>query len=353
MGAVSGEALGYETAPAAVLGNATTPPRKHTNHMIAGPDYPIVHRGIFPHHLTAVREEWESREEGLATMREWLVFDDAGGWGTEEFEANVPEGAVFPAPWGDPAMRKAGRTILDEQYGLISEYTQRAVDVLRAGFKMSRVQVERADTRKGLDLRVKVWNGTNGHSVPTGFDAERLVFLRVLVWDPNGRLVYQSGDLDPNGDVRDNHSLYVHNGEIPLDRQIFTLQTRFITLNARGGEREQVLPIPYSLTALPFLRPARRPFTVLGRPLTARKQKRNIEPRGHRWANYEISPKNLTSPGTYTIQAQLVAGMVPVNLIHTIEDVGFDYGMSAREVADGVVNGHLVLWQDVQQINVD
>jgi hypothetical protein len=37
--------------------------------------------------------------------------------------------------------------------------------------------------------------------------------------------------------------------------------------------------------------------------------------------------------------------MVPVNLFHEIKDVGFDYFMSAREVADRVVEGHLVLWE--------
>ena len=36
--------------------------------------------------------------------------------------------------------------------------------------------------------------------------------------------------------------------------------------------------------------------------------------------------------------------MVPVNLIHEIQGVGFDYGLSPREVADRVVEGHQVLW---------
>ena len=37
--------------------------------------------------------------------------------------------------------------------------------------------------------------------------------------------------------------------------------------------------------------------------------------------------------------------MVPVNLIAEIQHVGFDYGMSAKEVAENVVAGHLVLWE--------
>ena len=37
--------------------------------------------------------------------------------------------------------------------------------------------------------------------------------------------------------------------------------------------------------------------------------------------------------------------MVPVNLINEIRRVGFDYNMSARDVADALVAGHQVLWE--------
>jgi hypothetical protein len=44
-----------------------------------------------------------------------------------------------------------------------------------------------------------------------------------------------------------------------------------------------------------------------------------------------------------------MAGMVPPNLIDEIKDVGFDYGMSPREVADAVVAGQIVVWsRDVE-----
>lgn len=352
MGAVPGEPKGYEIAPAAIVGNMATPPRKHANHMFPGPDHSIIHRGLFPHHLTAIREEGESHTEGLATMREWLCFNDAAGWGTHEFEEQVPGHAEFPAPWDDDLMRRKARRILDEQYELLSEYTTAQHALLRAGFKMSRAQFERANRREGIDFKVKVWNGTTGHSVPTGFDAERLVFLRVLMWDESGKLVFQSGDLDPNGDVRDGHSRYVHNGELPIDRQLFSLQSMFITRNVKGGEREQILNVPFSLTPLPFIRPETRPFTVLGRPTSARKHKMNIEPEGEAWARYRVAGSQLNGPGTYTVRTQLISGMVPVNLVHEISDVGFDYGMSARTVADAIVQGHLVLWEDVQQVEV-
>ena len=101
---------------------------------------------------------------------------------------------------------------------------------------------------------------------------------------------------------------------------------------------------PYSPDPLPYIRPATRPFTVLGRPLGARKHKQNLESKaGKRYARYHVKPSALSGRGPYTVSVQLIAGMVPVNLIHEISPAGFDYGMSARDVARGVVDGHLVL----------
>jgi Cytochrome c554 and c-prime len=352
MGAVPGQAKGYTHSPAAKVGNVFTAERKHTNHMMVGPDYSIIHRGIFPHNPKAVREDCSyAKDEGLATMREWLYFDDAAGWGTASFEKNIPEGTQFQSPWDDQIMRIKARRILKEQYKLLAEATTQRLQLLRAGYSLGGIEVKKA-SRKGIRFSIPVCNVTRGHGVPTGFDAERVVFLRTMAWDQNGKLVFQSGDLDPNGDVRDSHSAYVHNGKIPLDRQLMSLQTRFVTRNIRGGEREQVVPVPYSVDPLPFMRPLTRPFTVIGRPTGARKHKQNIEVNGQRVGNYHISKKQLNGPGNYHVRVQLISGMVPVNLIHIIAPAGFDYGMSAKNVADGIVDGHMVIHEQQTTIFV-
>ena len=345
MGRVPGKAEGYDCAPAAIVGNKSTPPRKHTNHMMVGPDYSIVHPGIFPHNIEAVREACLPDHEGLATLHEWLQFDYRAGWGKDAFEDSVREGDVFPEPWKSQSKRRKARKILDDQQQLLREADVQRHQLLRAGYHMGDIEIICCEEGR-LEFRVPVSNITPGHGVPTGFDAERLVYLRTQVWDCRGRLIFQSGDLDPNGDLRDSHSLYVHNGDIPLDRQLFSLQSRFITRNNRGGEREQVLNIPYSLDPLPYIRPETRPFTVLGRPISARKHKQNLEVGGSRTATYEVKNHN----GPYTIRAQLISGMVPVNLVHEISSVGFDYGMSAREVADAVVDGHMVLYEHTTRV---
>ena len=351
MGRVPGKPLGYDVGPAAVVGNRSTPPRKHTSHMMAGPDYPIIHRGLFPHNPKAIREERGHDEIGLATMREWLKFDDSGGWGTREFEQNVSDEMVFPEPWNNQVMRIKARRILNEQYQSLAELHTQRRQVLRAAFSLSDISIDEANC-EDLRFSATVGNKTLGHGVPTGFDAERLFYLRTMVFDPSGRPVFQSGDLDPNGDLRDSHSLYVHNGKLPLDRQLFSLQSLFITRNLRGGEREQVLNVPYSLDPLPYIRPATRPFTVLGRPVGARKHKQNLEVDGIRTAKYHMTHNQIRGPGVYTIRVQLIAGMVPINLVHEIADAGFDYGMSAKDIADGIVDGHMILYERLKTVRV-
>ncbi len=344
MGTEPGVNAGYDEAPAAVVGGKPTMPRKKTDHMFIGPDYSIIHPGIFPHN-TAASE--------LATIREWLTFDWQAGWGTDAFEDAKPDDFVFPERWSAADDRYDARDVIEANVALLAEADEARKKVLRAGYLLSDVEVVRASRERGLRFRVAVENGTDGHGVPTGFDAERLVFVRVTVTDRDGTEVFVSGDLDPNGDVRDSHSLYVHDGKLPRDKFLLSLQSRFVTRMVRGGEREQVLAVNYSPDPLPFLRPSTSSTVLTGRPGGARKHKQNIEPGGRRIGRYVVEPEALTGRGPYRVTAELIAGMVPVNLIHEIKDVGFDYGMSAREVAERVVEGHLVLWQKTAEIPLD
>ncbi|MCZ6727665.1 MAG: cytochrome C, partial [Acidobacteria bacterium] len=343
MGTEPGVPSGYARGPAAMIGTRPTAPRKLTNHMFIGPDYSVVHPGIFPHN-TAASE--------MATIREWLTFDHEAGWGIDAFELDRPDDYAFPERWRSADDRYDARDILEENKALLAEADAARLKVLRAGYQFGDLVVERADRRRGIDFRIELRNATEGHGVPTGFDAERLVFLRTTVTDADGKVVFESGDLDPNGDVRDVHSLYVHNGELPLDKQLFSLQSKFLTRMVRGGEREQVLAVNISPDPLPFLRPSTSSTILTGRPLGVRKHKQGIPPLASRWAKYRVRPAALTGNGPYTANVKLIAGMVPVNLIAEIKDVGFDYGLSAREVARRVVDGHLVLWEQEVEISL-
>ncbi|MCG8458860.1 MAG: cytochrome c family protein, partial [Holophagales bacterium] len=336
MGKEPGVVSGYREEPAAEVGGKPTIARKRTDHMFIGPDYSVIHPGIFPHNVAASE---------LATIREWLTFDVEEGWGTDEFEESVADDYEFPERWKAIDDRYDARDIVNDNLELLAEADVARVKILQAGYVIGGVRLLEASDRKGLRFEVEVRNGTDGHGVPTGFDAERLVWVRVTVKDREGAVVFRSGDLDPNGDVRDSHSLYVHNGELPRDPYLLSLQSKFITRMVRGGEREQVLAVNYSPDPLPFLRPSTSSTILTGRPRGARKHKKGIPPGGNRVGVYEVEPSALTGLGPYTADVELVAAMVPVNLIHEIQSVGFDYGMSAQEVAEGVVAGHRVLWQ--------
>ncbi len=335
MGTEQGAESEYAHGPAARVGGVPTKSRKLTNHYFAGPDASIIHPGIFPHNSDAV---------AMATMEEWLQFDYESGWGTDEFEEQITDDQTFPERWKSIDDRYDARAIINKQFELLDWADQQRIQVMQNGYKLDEIEIQQAN-KKGLAFRIKVSNGTDGHNVPTGFDAERLVWLEITVTDPEGNTVFRSGDLDPNGDLRDSHSLYVHNDQLPLDKQLFTLQSRFVTRNIRGGEREQVLTINSSPDPLPFIRPFTRSIMLTGQPAGVRKHRQTIPPLSGRWANYKIPAKAITSSGEYHLQVRLKAAAVPVNLIDAIKQVGFDYGMSARQVAAGIVDQHMMIWE--------
>jgi hypothetical protein len=331
-----GRPAGYAVGPAAIVGGIPTRPRRRTDHRFAGPDYSVVHPGVFPHN---------SRAQELATIGEWITFDWKAGWGSDAFEDAVPPGQQFPPRWISADDRRDARAVVEENLQALAEIAEERRKILRIGYLLGRIDVERADA-KGLRFRVEVRNGTDGHNAPTGLDNERLVFLQVTVTDADGKVVFRSGDLDPNGDVRDQHSTYVHNGEAPLDPWLFSLRSKFIVNMAHGGDREQVSPINISADALPFVRPETRPAILSGRPSRSRKHKRGLPPLGTRWAEYAVSRGELAaSRGPYRANVKLVAGMIPINLLTVIQVVGFDFNMSPRQVGDGVSAGYQVLWE--------
>jgi len=343
MGVIPGKKSGYREEPAAIVGGVPTKPRRRTNHMFAGPDYSIVNRGFFPHNDKAA---------ALATMREWLTFDDKGGWGTDEFEKNVSKDFKFPPRWTSPDDRFDARAILNDQYALLADIKKQRVAVLRQGYQLGELKVLQANS-KGLKFKIQVHSGTDGHNVPTGFDAERISYMQVFVTNAAGKLVFKSGDLDPNGDVRDIHSSYVEENKLPWDPYLFKLQSPFIDTLVHGGEREQVLAVNYSIDPLPYVRPQGFAMNLTGRSGGARIQRRGLEALTSRWPEYKVKASELTDPGPYTVRIRFLAGMVPVNLITEIKKAGFDYNMSPREVADAIRYGQTLLYDKQLTLQLD
>jgi hypothetical protein len=129
MGVAPGKSSGYATGPAAIVGGKPTTPRKRTNHMFAGPDYSIIHPGIFPHNVDA---------SALATIREWLTFDHAAGWGTKAFEDTVSAAFEFPPRWTSADDRYDARDILGANQKLLDEVAVQRKQMLQAATRSAR-----------------------------------------------------------------------------------------------------------------------------------------------------------------------------------------------------------------------
>lgn len=341
MGKVQGKESGYDHGPAAIIGKVPTKDRKITNHFFAGPDYSIIHPGIFPQNV---------RANEFKTMREWLEFNLDEGWGTDAFENSAGKDYPFPEAWQSIDDRYEAAEIIAEQKKALAWAKTKRIEVLKNAFDLGDIVIE--DNDGELEFSIDVKNISDGHLMPNGFDAERTFHLHVQVKDPQGKLVYESGDRDPNGDLRDLHSLYVKNGELPLDRELFNLQSKFMVRLTRGGEREQVLPVPVSLSALPFIRPDTRPSILYGQPKGARKHRKGIEPLGSRTAHYSVDSDLLTEPGEYQISIKFISQALPISLVTATMHAGFDYKMTPRQVADKLVEGAVVIRERNLSVNV-
>ena len=151
-----------------------------------------------------------------------MTFEVKAVWGADKFENKIPSGTVFPKASGSVDARYDGWKIIDYQLERLAYVRTSRLEILRDGYLLSNVKAVKAN-RSGIEIHAKVSNITKGHNTPTGFTGERLVWLRITVTDADGKVVFLSGDVDSNGDVRDNESSFVHAGELPLDEQLFNL----------------------------------------------------------------------------------------------------------------------------------
>ena len=245
------------------------------------------------------------------------------------------------------------REILETQFKRLKWAEGKRYEVLRNGYLLQDVKTTLASSKDGIKFEVKVASGTDGHNVPTGFTGERVLFLHIQVRDRNGKMVFRSGHRDPNFDLLDGHSFYVHAGKMKKDPYLFSLQSRFVTQNGRGGEIEHIIPIPYPVISLPRVLPSTQSLIFTGEPTTERNHLRGIEPLGHRWAEYFIDPAKLSGKGPYTAKVMLKSQPIPANIVIAIQDVGFDYGYSAAELGAKLIGGVMTLWSKELTFNVD
>ena len=148
-----------------------------------------------------------------------------------------------------------------------------------------------------LPIVVSVTNSGAGHNLPTGFAAERQLWLEVIVRDASGRQLYASGLLDSAKDLRDEDSEDVQKGTLALDRDLFNLQAMFISAGFRGTEAENISTVNRLLDPVPFVTPAITPALITGYPIAGRIFKRGIPPLATKTARYDVNvPSDARGP---------------------------------------------------------
>lgn len=308
MGKVPGVAAGYAKGPVAVIGGkVVNPNREHHNHAFYGPGYPIAHPGIFPH----------NPRNDTYPIETWLKFDYRAGWGKEDFEEKVASGAVkvsFPKEWEDPNDRDTARQVIEENLKKLEYKRSLRLKVMENGSHIDGPFFDYPPAvGKQLNFHYIVKNVNPGHNMPSGsLGAQPEIWLNVALVGPDGKNIWESGYVDREGDMCDLHSEEVGKGTIPHDDQLVNLQTKFLTTNVKGTDREMFLPINLDVDQLPFIRPSDKPITVLNHPPFIRMEGRSIPPLGQRKAGYFVPKEAMKQAGTYRMSFRMRSRAEPI-----------------------------------------
>jgi Cytochrome c554 and c-prime len=308
MGKVAGKPEGYAKAPSAIVGGkAVNPGRRHANHRFIGPGYSIAHPGIFPHNVKAQ----------ATSIEDWLTFDWRAGWGTTKFEDRVAAGKLkvtFPKRWADALDREEARLIIDENLAKLDERDKIRKQVMENSSKIDGPFVYGTRT-VGTDLAFayRIKNTNTGHNLPSGsLGAQPQLWVNVALVDPDGKNIWESGYVDSNGDMADLHSLDVAAGTIKTDHQLMHFQTKFLTTNVKGTDREMYLPVNFDIDPLPHLRPPGIPTTVLNHPPLVRMENHSLPPLGEKVAKYQVPGNLITRPGKYLLAFRMRSRAEPI-----------------------------------------
>ncbi|MEO5719301.1 MAG: multiheme c-type cytochrome [Chthoniobacterales bacterium] len=314
MGRVPGKAKGYVTGTAAVVGGVPiNPGRKHANHNFYGPGYPTAHPGIFPHNPKA----------GQFAIESWLKFDYRAGWGTDAFENKLSKNSKykFPDVWSSADDRYTARQIVTENLAMLQQKRKLREKVMENGSHVDG-PFFKSDPAVGKTLKFnyKITNTNPGHNMPSGsLGAQPEIWVNVALINPRGKTIWETGYTDSYGDMCDLHSRDVRTGKIADDRQLVNLQTKFLTTNVKGTDREMYLPVNFDIDQIPFIRPSGVPTSVLNHPPFIRMEQRSIPPLSSRDAKYSVPGKLLKEPGKYRLTIRLRSRAEPIYFMDFIE----------------------------------
>ncbi len=257
------------------------PLRHLSDHTFAGPDYSILPDTEFPEKL------------------DWM------------YEVDYRDASAL-TPY-QAATLKELRLKNREQLHIAN---QKRYELLRNAARIS-VQAPRcAEAGDTITVHVDVKSIFAGHNFPTGFTAERQAWVEVVVFNPRGYPIYHSGNLDRDGNLRDEHSHYVETGELAYDRDLLNFQAKFVNLTQRGTERSVIVPVNRHIQPLNILRPAAGIPASFGRPAGFRLAKSSLLALDTAGKNYRIDLPKQT--GMYALHVRLNFRHIPPNLLDEI-----------------------------------
>ncbi|MBP90380.1 MAG: hypothetical protein CMJ64_27355 [Planctomycetaceae bacterium] len=244
------------------------PLRRIVDHTFAGPDYSLLPNTEFPHKLDWMYEVDYRDPTKLTPYQQRTLY-----------EVRLKNRASL-------RLAKAKRYELFRRSATLS---------------VSHPQV--ASVGQKIHAQVDVTNNVAGHNFPTGFSAERQLWVTIEVVDPFGRLVFASGGFDHKADLLDNHSHDVLAGKIDYDKHLLNFQNKFVALANKGTDRSVVIPVNRNILPVNVLRPATGIAASFGRRPTFRIAKGGLPPLATIGKNYPIALPNC--PGPYRLRVQL------------------------------------------------
>lgn len=330
MGKDPGLANGYDLDHAAVVsGQPIGAKRTHHDHSFPGPGYAIAHPGIFPH------PSKDNLDQAKAfRIQDWMAFNWLPGsyriqndngtytnvtlvWGSDDFEGYVSSGKIktncISPLWIDKDRSQAYDIIQNNLTAIQKKLRQR--DQIMANGSRLDGPFFREKPRLGRPLKFyyKVTNLNPGHNFPSGsLGAQPEIWLDVALISPGGTNIWESGYVDDHGDFCDLHSDFVHSNQIGYDEQLFNLQSKFLTTDVKGTDREMYLPVNIDFDQLPFIRPGANPVSVMNHPPFIRMEQRSLPPLGSRLARYTVPGAVMQSPGQYKLAVRLRSRAEPI-----------------------------------------
>ena len=223
-------------------------------------------------------------------------------------------GVSFPETWEDPGDREEANEIVQENLVALEEKRDLRRQVMENGSRIDGPFFDGSPkTGSSLSFSYKITNTDDGHNLPSGsLGAQPEIWLNVALIDPDGKRIWESGYVDSNGDFADVHSLDLAGGKIEYDEQLFNLQTKFLTTNVKGTDREMYLPVNFDVDQRPFLRPINVPTTVLNHPPFVRMEGRSLPPLSSRDAEYSIPAALMKKKGKYKLAVRLRSRAEPI-----------------------------------------